>query len=101
MPTFQTKDLLHQLRSGQWDPANASLLEQLSAGPFIANLRNRYPVLFQERRVGRKHEVGLARSLRFEFAVRPLPGSLFTPPCLLPILWRCLFVSAYEDSISE
>jgi hypothetical protein len=98
---LQTRDLLQQLRSGQWDPANATLLEPLSASEFTTDLRSLYPVMFQERSVGRKHEIGLARSLRFEFAVRKHPGSLFTPPCLLPVLWRCLFVSSYEESISE
>jgi len=43
----------------------------------------------------------MARSLRFEFAVRKLPDSRLPRVYLLPILWRCLFVSSYEDSISE
>jgi hypothetical protein len=80
---------------------NLTPLEQLSARRLISDLREFYPVMFQERRVGRKHEVGMARSIRFELAVRKLPDSLFYHVFLFPFLARCMFVSSYEDSISE
>jgi hypothetical protein len=95
------KDLLHQLRSGRLDIVNATPLEQITASGLISDLRTLYPVLFQERRIGKKRETGMARSLRFELAVRKTHDSLFPNVSLLPILWRCLFVSAYEDSVSE
>jgi hypothetical protein len=101
MLTIQIKDLLHQLRLGKLNVASATLLEPYSASGLILDLGGRYPILFQERRFGKKHEVGMARSLRFEFAVRKSGESLFPQVSLLPILWRCLFVSSYEDSISE
>ena len=101
MPTTQTKDLLHQLRSGTWDVANASQLEQTPWNEFVAELRALYPVMFQERLVDTKREIGLARSLQFQLAVRRLPDSLFTLPCLLPVLRRCLFANSYEETLSE
>jgi hypothetical protein len=101
MLTNETKDLLRQLRSGNLDVADATRLEQLSASGLISDLRNHYPVMFQERHTGRKQEAGMARSLRFEFAVRKLPGSRFPQVYLIPIFRRCLLVSSYEDSISE
>jgi hypothetical protein len=101
MPSIQPKDLLHQLRSGTWDVANASSLEQIPWDEFIADLRGRYPIVFQERVVGTKHEIGMARTLQFELAVRKLPDSRFMIPCLLPVLRPCLFVSAYQGSLGE
>jgi hypothetical protein len=101
MINAQVKDIFHDLRFGRFDVANASLLERLSASELISDLRKTYPVAFQERTVGRKHEVGIARRLRFEFAVSRLPDSSFPRVFLLPVLWKCLFVSCYDDSISE
>src|SRR5262245_30036482 len=102
MITLKIKDLLRQLRSGTLDVASASAqLEPLSASELSSDLRSYYPILFQERSIGRKQEFGMARALRFELAVRKLPDSLFPHVSLNPILWRCLFISSYEDSISE
>jgi hypothetical protein len=59
-----------------------------------------YPILFQERRIGRKHEVGRARSSKLELAVRKLPDTLFPSVHPLMVLSKCLFVNSYDDSIS-
>ena len=96
MITSQIKDLLRQLRSGKLAVVDAAPLEQLSAKELISDLGSLYPIVFQERHVGTKHEVGMARSLRFEFAVRKVSDSLFPHVSLLPVLARCLFVSSYE-----
>jgi hypothetical protein len=101
MVNLQVKELLRQLRSATLDVANVAPLEQLSSSEFIADLRNHYPIVFQERVAGKKHEVGMARSLKFEVAFRKLPDSLFQQVSLLPVLKQCLFVSSYEGSISE
>jgi hypothetical protein len=101
MLAFQIKDLLHLLRSGKLDVASVAPLEQLVASGLIADLRSLYPVMFQERVIGRKHEVGMARSLQFEFAIRKQPDSHFPQVLLLPVLRKCLFVSSYDDAISE
>jgi hypothetical protein len=101
MLATQTKELLQQIRSGTFDVANATTLEQLSSRQFLSDLRNLYPVLFQERRVGRKQEIGLARSLKFELSGRELSDSLFRPVILVRVLRKCLLVSTYDDSIGE
>lgn len=101
MMTIQVKDLLRKLRSGTLDVGAATLLEQLTASGLISDLRGSYPVIFQQRDVGKKHEVGMAHSLRFKLAVRKLDDSLFRQVFLFPVLCKCLFVSAYEDAISE
>lgn len=101
MIAAETKELLRRLRSGKMDVADTGALEKLSANYFIEDIKNFYNILFQERQVGNKQEVGLARSLKVEFSVRGLPNSLFAPVSPHPVLSKCLFVSSYEDSISE
>jgi hypothetical protein len=101
MVTDQTKDLLRQLRSGTLDAAATNALERLSAANLVAELRTAYPVVFQERQVGRKYEVGLARVLQFEVVARTTHGSRFPSVIMLPVLRRCVFVSAYDDRVTE
>jgi len=96
-----TRELIIRLRLGKLDAADASAFEGISARELVEDLRFLYPVVFQERRVGRKSEVGMARRVKFELAARKLPHSAFVPMVLRPVLSRCLFLSAYEDSISE
>ena len=40
----------------------------------------------------------MARALRFEFSPH---HSLSPALCLLPVLWKCVFVSSYDDRVSE
>ena len=103
MPASHQKigDLLCQLRCGSFDAENAGFLEQMSADELVSDLQETHPVLFQERSIGRKHEVGMARALRFEFSSRQSRDSLFPAVHLVPILWRCVFVSSYGNAISE
>lgn len=93
--------VLRQLRAGKADVAIAERLGQLSANELVADIRAAYPVLFQERFVGRKHEIGVARAVRFEFSAHKLRDSLLPGVCLLPVLWKCVFVSSYNDVLSE
>jgi hypothetical protein len=102
MPTnLQISDVLKRLRSGERDAGFEAVLEQMSPEEFIAQIRESYPVLFQERHIGRKHEVGMAQAVRFEFSSHQPSDSLFPVVQLAPILWRCVFVSSYDNSISE
>jgi len=99
MPTnHEMIAVLRQLRSARPDAGVAERLGQMSANAIVADIRAAYPVLFQERFIGRKHEVGVARALRFEFSAR---DSLSPALCLLPVLWKCVFVSSYDDVVSE
>jgi hypothetical protein len=101
MITIQIKDLLRQLRSGKLDVANASSLEQLSSSDFAADLREGYPLAFQERRIRHKHEIGMARSISLETSLYQIPNSLFLHVRSFLTLSKCVFVSSYNDSLSE
>jgi len=94
-------DVLNRLRSGNLDAESVAILEHVSAEEFIAGLGETYPVLFQERLIGRKREVGMARAVRFECFERQPSKSCFPVWHLVPILWKCVFVSAYDNAISE
>jgi hypothetical protein len=94
----ETIDVLRQLRSGEPDAAVADRLVHMSASALVADIRKAYPVLFQERAIGRKREIGAARALRFEFC---RAASVSPALCLVPVLWKCVFVSSYDDVVSE
>jgi len=94
-------DVLNRLRSGNLDAESTAILEHVSADEFIAGLGETYPVLFQERHIGRKHEVGMARAVRFECFEHKPSNSSFPVWHLVPVLWKCVFVSAYDNAISE
>jgi hypothetical protein len=99
--TSQVRDLLKQLRAGIFGPRNAVFLEQLPAGEFLAGLRDLYPIVFQERQIGNKHEIALARSYQFEITVRAAPGSPFPAVHYLPVFKNCVLASAYDGAVSE
>jgi hypothetical protein len=93
--------LLRDLRLGKLDAASAELLAGRPYGDLVFDLLQSFPVLFQERTVGRKREVGMARSLLFRLAAHRSPGSRSQSMEFCPVLWRCVFVSGYGDAVSE
>jgi hypothetical protein len=101
MITRQMINLVRQVRSGELDQAQISTVEHLSATEFVQELRSKYLVLFQERRVGHKYEIGLARSVSLELARRQLPNSHLSLFFFMPVLRQCMFVSSYDDRITE
>ena len=101
MPAGQINGLLRDLRLGKLDAASAEFLAGTPLGGLVSNLLDSFPVLFQERVVGRKREVSVARSLLFRLAAHRSPGSRFQSMEFCPVLWRCVFVSGYDDTVSE
>lgn len=97
----ETTELLRRLRAGDLAAPEASAFETISTAEFASSLAGLYPITFQERRVGRKWELGLARSLKLELAVHRRPNALFARTLMRPVLSRCLFVSSYDGAISE
>jgi hypothetical protein len=95
MLTAQSKELLRNLRAGKRDASAAAFLEQLSADDFIADLRRYYPVLFQERQIGRKHEIGLAR-----YVGKTVRRNSRSELADVPVLLKCLLIASYGDSLS-
>ncbi|MBV8264774.1 MAG: hypothetical protein JO252_00355 [Planctomycetaceae bacterium] len=84
MIAAETRELLRRLRSGRMDVADTDALEKLSANVLIEDIKNFYNILFQERQVGKKHEVGLARALKVKFSVRRIRSShpsIYTRSC--------------------
>jgi len=100
MPIDQITEVLRQLRSGKLDAEAPVFLEHLSAVDLVKQMRDHYPVVFQERSIGRKTEFGLARSLQFEVAVSARNQQTFPPVLLFPVFRRCLLISSYDDHLS-
>src|ERR1039458_5397211 len=100
MPAGQMNGLLRDWRLGKLDSASAGLLAERPLGDLVLELLHSFPVLFQERTVGRKREVGMARSLLFRLAAHRSPGSRFQSMEFCPVLWRCVFVSGYDDAVT-
>ena len=96
----QTEELLRRLRTGSIDPADIAALEQSKASDLLAELATDYPLRFQERRLGEKWEVGLARSLRHELAARVPRDSSFPIVFLVPVLRSCLLLSGEGDRVT-
>jgi hypothetical protein len=95
----EARELIRQLRAGVIDSKDTAVLEGHSALEYIAELRRLFPVEFQERRVDRKYEVGLARSIQQALTLINVAGSPF--PVMVTEIRRCLFVSCYHDLLSE
>jgi len=55
---------------------------------------------FQERRIGKKWEISLARTLRAELAIRPVAGGIFTSFHLLPVYRNCLTLNVENDTVT-
>jgi hypothetical protein len=96
MLTTQSKELLRNLRAGKLDASVPAFLEQLAADDFIADLRRYYPVLFQERQLGRKHEIGLARYVGLKSVRRAARAETMN----VPVLLKCLLINSYGDTLS-
>ncbi len=99
MLTSQLKDALKKLRDGKMDIADAKMFEQIPADEFLADLRMDFPFVFQERVIGRKHEIGMARKVGLTPKVQVLSNMpIFY---LVPTLVKCVLLSSYDDAISE
>ena len=102
MPIDQMSHLLRDLRLGKLvDATSSEFLDKIAFGGLVSILLDSFPVLFQERVVGRKREVGMARSLLFRLAAHRSAGPRFQSMEFYPVLWRCVFASGYGDTVSE
>lgn len=93
-------DLLDRLSHGIIDPTDTSMLEQAQANEMVAELKSVYRITFQERYLGRKWEISLARTLRAELAACSLPNSLFVSLHVIPVYIDCLMVSIENNTIT-
>jgi hypothetical protein len=101
MLTAEVRELLRSLFAGTLETAAGSaFLEQFPANELITKIRDRYRIVFQERRIGTKHEIGLARSVLMEITAGGSTERRFHPLYLTPVLHGCLFLNSYGNSIS-
>ncbi len=96
----QLSQLLEAVRRGRFDAALATRLDQLSLDEVVGQLRGAYPAVFLERAIGRKREMGLARSIRWELGVG-IVGSPPAPTRFGLVLRGCVLVSGYDGRPSE
>jgi hypothetical protein len=100
MTATSTDDLLHRLRDGTVDASDGAILDQVKASDWVAELRARFPITFQERRIRDKWELGLARSVRPELAARPVPKSTLFSYLVVPVYINCVMLSIEGESVT-
>src|SRR5713101_5200550 len=100
MITTRTAELLQRLQRGILDPADTTMLGQTSASHLVDELRSVYRITFQERRIGKKREIALARSFRAELAIRPLPEAVFVSFLLVPAYLNCLMLNIEDNYLT-
>jgi hypothetical protein len=100
MLATHTTEFLQRLRKGILDPADTAMLEQTPANHLVDELRSVYRLTFQERRIGRKWEISLARSFRAELAIRPVPEAVFVSFLLVPAYLNCLMLNIEENYLT-
>jgi len=85
--------LLSHLRGGTFDSADLALLEQTSAKQLINELRSVYRLTFQERQIGKKWEISVARSFRAELKFPNSPHAIFASCHLVPAYLDCVMLN--------
>src|SRR5260370_10992889 len=95
-----TTEFLHRLQMGNLDPVDTAMLEQTPANHLVDGLRSLYRLTFQERRIGKKWELSLARAFRAELAFRPVPEAVFVSFLLLPAYLNCLMLNIEDNYLT-
>jgi hypothetical protein len=96
----QLARLVELLRRGEFDAALAAQMNKVSFDDVVTQLRADRPAVFLERKLSRKHELGLARAIRWELGV----GLVGTPPAPVRfglVLRSCLLLSGYDGRLTE
>ncbi len=100
MIATRTSVLLSNLRKGTLDPEDTDLLEQTPANLIVNEFRPSFPITIQERRIGRKWELSIARSLRAELKLDPKPDGIIATFLLVPAYIDCLMLSIDDDLLT-
>jgi hypothetical protein len=101
MIATHTTELLDTIRKGVLDPVVTAWLDEAPADQLVGDLRpTPYRFTFQERRIGKKWEISLARSFRAELSLRPIPEAVFASVLLVPAYLNCLMISAEENRVT-
>jgi hypothetical protein len=94
-------EIMDRLQSRQLSVDDGETLSTIPWTTVIADLRNRYPVVFQERVVGSKEEIGLCSSIRATAPAKNGAESPFVAADTVPLLENCVFLSSYHGKLSE
>src|SRR5689334_7385701 len=90
--------IVDQLRHGRLTSPDLAELDQIPAHEVIAQAKSFCPIVFLERTVGHKYEIGLAHKIVYYFEAKaPDPALQWTKTVLRP----CILLSAYDDVLSE
>jgi hypothetical protein len=100
MITPRTAELLQHVKNGILDPADTALLEQVSAAQMVAELRSSFPVLYQERRIGRQWEISLARSVRAELRSPAMVAGALASFRVVHVYVNCVTLVAENDRVT-
>jgi hypothetical protein len=100
MIATRTTEFLSHLQAGRFDQVDTAILEQTPATELVHEFASVYRLTFQERRIGKKWELSLARSLRAELAVRPIPDALFVSLLWVPAYLNCLMLNIEDNSVT-
>jgi hypothetical protein len=101
MITAQLNDFLARLRKGTPEPADRSFLESVRADDLIQSLQPMFRLTFQERRIGQKREMSIARSLRTELRARPIRDSVFFSMALVPVYSNCVTINSENGAVTS
>ena len=94
------RDLLPLLYQGQPGKTETDLLERITGGDLVAELRSAYPLTFQERRLRNKWEVGMARSLRTELAIHAIPNSKLFSLLVVRVFVDCVMLNIEGETVT-
>lgn len=92
---------LESLRNGTLDVAKPLSFDQVSASALINELSATHGYVFQQRSIGSKTEIGIARTISLQMVFRASQRSMFLGSRLIPILLDCYLISGYDDVLSE
>ena len=98
MPTSHETMAVLQMKSAEPDAGVAERLRHTSASPPVADIGPRIPCSFRNDLLAGNMRSAWPAACGLKFSPH---HSLSPALCLLPVLWKCVFVSSYDDRVSE
>ena len=96
----QTQDLLRRLRKGTFENSDVTFLEHVNVLDWVAELKSMFRLTLQERHLGPKWEVSLAKTLRTELSDRPIRNSSFFSFMVVPVYVNCLMLDMEDNAVT-
>ncbi len=99
MTTTFLKDVIKSLNQPNFDLSQAEALASCDRSFLVEQFGASFPVVFLERSIGQKRELGMAREIALAMVSWRVPGSRFQRQWLVPLLKHCLFMSHYCENL--